>query len=99
MATNTGGGGYRTIKDKDPNQTANETENLERLLLEAGNGPPDIREETSNVNQSHMTTERFVRTEVAPDGSLLVYKKGEFRMPNGDVYIGETLNEKRNGKY
>jgi hypothetical protein len=35
---------------------------------------------------------------VAPDGSLLVYKKGEFRMPNGDVYIGETLNEKRNGK-
>lgn len=97
MATNTGG--YRTKKDKENNQAAaNEAENLELLLQEADTGPLDIRQVTSNVNQSHMTTERFVRTEVAPDGSLLVYKKGEFRMPNGDVYIGETLNEKRNGK-
>lgn len=74
------------------------TKDLELLLESATAEAPDVKNSTSNVNQAHMTTERFVRTELAPDGSIMVYKKGEFRMPNGDAYVGETLNEKRHGR-
>lgn len=38
------------------------------------------------------------RTEVTADGEVLVFKKGRMRMPNGDVYTGEFLNNMRHGR-
>lgn len=38
------------------------------------------------------------RTEVAADGTVLIFKKGRLRFPNGDEYVGEFVNNKRHGK-
>ncbi|KAA0172297.1 hypothetical protein FNF27_06096 [Cafeteria roenbergensis] len=38
------------------------------------------------------------RTEVTAEGEVLVFKRGRIKMPNGDVYTGEFLNNLRHGK-
>ena len=75
--------------------------NLEALLTltdQKTGKPPDVDAAVARVTQAHMTDSgRSVRTELAEDGTLRIFKKGVFKLPNGDVYTGETVNEKRHG--
>jgi hypothetical protein len=69
----------------------------------AASGVPaglDLRAQTSAVQGAGVAhaENRLLRTEISPDGTLLVFKQGEFRLPNGDVYIGETVNGARQGQ-
>ena len=38
-----------------------------------------------------------IRSQLMPDGSVVVIKKGEFRLWNGDRFVGETFNDRREG--
>ena len=61
--------------------------------------PPDADKLVAKVGGAnlHIDEERLVRVETDKDGNIVIFKKGEFRMPNGDRYVGETVNEKRQG--
>jgi hypothetical protein len=39
-----------------------------------------------------------VRTETTADGRVLIYRKQDVRLGNGDRYVGETVNGKRHGQ-
>lgn len=38
------------------------------------------------------------RTEVLDTGEVLIFKRGTLRLPNGDEYVGEFLNNRRHGR-
>jgi hypothetical protein len=61
--------------------------------------PPDADKFIAKVGggNSHVDEDRLVRVETDKDGNIVIFKKGEFRMPNGDRYVGETVNDKRQG--
>jgi len=38
------------------------------------------------------------RTEITPQGEVLVFRQGKQKQPNGDVYEGEFVNNRKHGR-
>ena len=64
---------------------------LAQERLAAGLPPPELPAEDFSASQ-------LVRTEKGGDGVMRVYKRIEHRFPTGDVYVGETVHGKREGR-
>ena len=58
----------------------------------------DPNEMIALLTKQQNYVDRLVRTELLPDGRIRVYKRGEFRMSNGDLYVGEVVDDVRHGR-
>jgi hypothetical protein len=95
-----GGGGHAIIPFAQKKYSAAalaRVDAMERRLqlaqerIDAGLPPPELPAED-------FTRQQLVRTEKGSDGIMRVYKRLEHRFPSGDLYVGETVHGKREGR-
>jgi len=53
---------------------------------------------TTNTNEDSNIPEASFRTEVTSSGEQLVFRQGHQKLPNGDEYFGEFVNNRKHGK-